>query len=84
MKTIATTLLFLLLTAASAGTLADNPKTDAHDVRAAQSTERTRADAAAKPTPPADAPTPPEPRKQKRCRNHFKTVGIGCRKPASR
>jgi hypothetical protein len=84
MKSIATTLLFLLLAATSASTLADGPKTGPHEVRTELSADRNATEPTTASTPEARTSTPTESRKLKRCRQYFKTVGIGCRKPASR
>jgi hypothetical protein len=51
MKAIATTFLFLLLTATSAGTLADNPNTEAHDVGTGLSVDRSATAPALSSTP---------------------------------
>lgn len=77
MKSIATSLLFLLLAATSACA------TDATaDLRAAPSTERSApiTDATRSTQAPASTGT----RKHERCRSHFKTVGIACQKRPSR
>ncbi len=84
MKPIATSLFFLLLAATSASTLASDSKTEAWPVRTELPTDRARTAPAATPSPEAQPSTPAEPRKQKRCRQYVKTVGVACRKPASR
>ena len=83
MKPIATTLLFLVLAATSASTLADSPKAEAQEVRRDLSADRGSAAPAKTSTPTTLPSAPAEPRKLKRCRQYFKTVGIGCRKRAS-
>lgn len=84
MKAIAAPFIFLLLTATSAGTLADNPNIETHDVRTGLSVDRSPTASAMSSTPTAQAPKSAEPRKQKRCRQYFKTVGIACKKRALR
>lgn len=85
MNTIASTLLFILLAGASASTIATDGKAEAADVRTETPASRSDTAPAATPVPSSvKHRTAPETRKQKRCRQYHKTVGIACRKPASR
>lgn len=83
MKTITSSLLFLLLAATSAATLATDPKIENRDARPDVSTERSNDAPAATPASSTQPPTATDTRKKKRCRQHFKTVGIVCRKRTS-
>lgn len=84
MNTIARILLFFLLATASAVTLATDRKGDAGEARTDRSASRGDTTPAATPAPAVQEQKSPETRKPKRCRTHHKTVGIACRKPASR
>jgi hypothetical protein len=81
MKSIATSLLFLLLAATSA--CATDATADVRDVRVA-STERSSTVTDTTPARSTQAPASTGTRKHKRCRSYFKTVGIACQKRASR
>ena len=79
MKSIATSLLFLLLAATSACA------TDATaDVRVAPSTGLSSTATDTTPARSTQAPTSTGTRKHERCRSYFKTVGIACQKRSSR
>jgi hypothetical protein len=83
MKSTATTLLFFLLAASSAATFSGEPKAKASDGKTEISTDRSNTAPEAASTP-STRPSSVEPRKKKRCRRHYKTVGIACRTRASR
>lgn len=81
MKSITTSLLFLLLAATSA--CATDATADVRDVRAPP-TERSSTVTTTAPARPMQAPTSTGTRKHARCRSYFKTVGIACQKRSSR
>lgn len=79
MKSIATSLLFLLLAATSACA------TDATaDLRPLPSMERSSTFTDTTPARSTQAPASTGTRKHERCRSYFKTVGIACQKRPSR
>lgn len=84
MKSTATALFILLLSATSDMAFAAEPKAQSQDIRTEQSVESNRVAPVTAPEPSIQEATPPKTRKLKRCRSYFKTVGIACRKPASR
>jgi hypothetical protein len=67
------------LASTSATTLAAEPKAEAHDGRTEIPTDRSN-----KVPEAASTPSKADTRKQKRCRQHHKTVGVACRTRASR
>jgi hypothetical protein len=84
MKSIVTTLVFFLLAATSAATFSREPVAGPQSVRTEATAERSSAAPETASTLSTRPSSSIDTRKQKRCRQYYKTVGIACRKPVSR
>jgi hypothetical protein len=83
MKSTVTTFVLFLLAATSSATFAREPVAGPQIVRTEATAERSSAAAETASTPSTRPSSSADTRKQKRCRNHHKTLGIACRRPAS-
>jgi len=84
MKSPVTTFVFFLLAATSSATFAREPVAEPQSARTEATAERSTAAPETASTPSTRPSSSADPRKQKRCRHYYKTVGIACRKPVSR
>lgn len=77
--------MILLLCAASNVALAAEPGRQAHEVRHARATQQdTKELTATKEQSEITRTSADQPKKKKRCRTYYKTVGIACRSASSR